>query len=68
MRLIENWRGAHKLWSVRFSGIIAAIAGLDWLIPSIADVMPKWLYLVLAAAVAISRIVAQPKATGDGTQ
>ena len=64
MKLIDDWRSAHKLWSVRFAGVTAALAGMDWLIPSLADMVPKWLYLALACAIFISRVIAQKPSNG----
>lgn len=66
MTLIDNWRKSHKLWSVRLSGLLATLAGLDWLVPSLSEMVPKWLYFALAVAVVAARVVAQPKVTGNG--
>lgn len=64
MKLIEDWKVAHKLWSVRFAGVTAALAGMDWLLPNLVGVIPGWLYLLLAALIAGSRIVAQEPKNG----
>lgn len=65
MKLIPNWKRSHKLWSVRLGAISATMAGLDWLVPTLADMVPKWAYFALAMAVVVARIVQQESAHGD---
>lgn len=61
MKLIDEWKSAHKFWSVRFAAITAALAGMDWLLPNLIDMIPKWAYFALALAIAVSRVVDQGK-------
>lgn len=61
MKLIDDWKKAHKFWSVRIAGATAALAGMDWLLPNLVDVIPKWAYFALAVAIAVSRVVDQGK-------
>ena len=59
MQLIPEWKSIHKFWSVRFAGATAALAGMEWLLPSLVDSVPKWAYVLLAVLIALSRAVKQ---------
>lgn len=65
MKLIPNWKQAHKLWSVRMAAVTATVAGLDWLVPTLSDMVPKWAYFALSASVVVARIVQQEQGHGD---
>ncbi len=59
MKLIDNWRSAHKFWSTRFAGLTAVIAGMDWLLPSLSDTVPRWVFFVLALLILGACLVKQ---------
>lgn len=68
MRLIANWRKAHKLWSIRvaLSGVVfwSALSGL-WIIwPAFVERVPLWFYAIggvlMSVALGIARSFKQP--------
>lgn len=61
MKPIENWRHAHRLWSVRLSAATAALAGAEWLLPNLQGVVPKWAYFALTAAIFAARMIKQER-------
>lgn len=69
MLLIDEWRTlAPKLWSIRLSVVAAVLGAAEVAVPYLAPAVPSGRFATLAALVslgaALSRIVAQPKATG----
>lgn len=59
MRLIDNWRQAHRLWSVRLLALAGAVAALEPLAPQLAAVLPERWYGWAMLAVAIARLIKQ---------
>lgn len=58
MRLIENWRKAHKLWSVRLIALQATLLSTWVALPS--DMREMLPYAnTIAAAVAVATLVAR---------
>lgn len=65
MQLIPDWKRAHRFWSVRMAAMTATVASLDWLVPTLSDMVPKWAYFALSASVVVARIVQQEHGYGD---
>jgi hypothetical protein len=65
MQLIPNWKAAHRLWSVRMAALTTTLAGLDWLVPTLSDMIPKWAYVALSASVVAARLIQQEQGHGD---
>lgn len=72
MKLIDEWKSAYKLWSVRLAGLTAAVSGMDWLLPNLAGEIPKGVYFALAMLIVLARVVQQvkelPDASADPTE
>lgn len=82
MKLIENWRQAWRLWSVRVNALGAMLLGwvLLWpesilalwslVTPEARDLLPRWLSvgapLVLFLLALGARLVKQPDKPGEG--
>jgi protein-S-isoprenylcysteine O-methyltransferase Ste14 len=69
MKLIDNWRKAHKFWSVRLAVIAALLGTVEQMLPYLGDFLPpQWfsiLNIVVMLAAVVARLVAQPKAHAD---
>ncbi len=59
MRLIDNWRQAHRLWSVRLLALAGLVATLEPLLPQLAAVLPERWYGWAMLAVTIARLIKQ---------
>ena len=56
MRLIENWRKAHKLSSMQFMAIAAAVEAING---ALDGVIPAWVSVSLILLAMVARLVAQ---------
>ena len=56
MRLIENWRKAHKLSSMQLMAIAAAVEAING---TLDGVIPAWVSVVLILMAMAARVVAQ---------
>ena len=56
MRLIENWRKAHKLSSMQLMAIAAAVEAING---ALDGVIPPWVSVSLILAAMAARVVAQ---------
>lgn len=76
MKLIENWRKFHKLWSVRISAIATAVwaclltspetmlAVLNQIPADMRSWLPSFIPIALFALVTFARVVRQDKING----
>jgi hypothetical protein len=66
MRLIDNWRNAHKFWSVRLALVATGLEVLGQVLPYLDIFIPPRplavVTIVVALAAAGARYVAQPEA------
>ncbi|WP_458760561.1 DUF7940 domain-containing protein [Afipia sp. TerB] len=65
LQLLHNWRDVLKrAWSVRLSLLAGAVIGLFSVWPAFQDLLPAWLFGLLAVgmsvAIVIARITKQP--------
>ena len=56
MRLIENWRKAHKLSSMQLMAIAAAVEAMNGVLDG---VIPTWVSVSLILLAMAARVVAQ---------
>ena len=56
MKLIENWRKAHKLSSMQ---LMAIAAGVEAINVALDDVIPAWVSVSLILLAMAARLVAQ---------
>ena len=56
MKLIENWRKAHKLSSMQLMAIAAAVEAING---TLDGVIPAWVSVVLILMAMAARVVAQ---------
>ena len=59
MRLIENWRKAHKLSSMQLMAIAAAVEAVNG---ALDGVIPAWISVSLILLAMAARVVAQDDA------
>lgn len=59
MRLIDNWKAAHRLWSVRLLALAGLIAALEPLSPQMAALLPERWYTWAMLAIGIARLIKQ---------
>jgi hypothetical protein len=62
MKLVPNWKTAHKLWSVRLAVCIPVIVALGDLLPSVKELVKPWVFVGLSCAVIIARVIQQEDA------
>ena len=56
MKLIDNWRKAHKLSSMQLMAIAAAVESTNG---ALGGVVPSWVSVLLILAAMAARLVAQ---------
>ena len=56
MKLIENWRKAHKLSSMQ---LMAIAAGVEAVSAALGGVVSPWVVVVLIVFAMVARVVAQ---------
>lgn len=56
MKLIENWRKAHKFSSMQ---LMAIAAGVEAVNGALDDVIPAWISVSLILLAMVARVVAQ---------
>ena len=56
MKLIENWRKAHKLSSMQ---LMAIAAGVEAVSATLGDVVSPWVIVGLISLAMVARVVAQ---------
>ena len=56
MKLIENWRKAHKLSSMQ---LMAIAAGVEAISAALGDVVSPWVIVCLISFAMVARVVAQ---------
>ena len=56
MKLIENWRKAHKLSSMQLMAIAAAVEAIS---ATLGDVVSPWVIVGLISFAMVARVVAQ---------
>ena len=56
MRLIENWRKAHRLSSMQ---LMAIAAGVEAISAALGDVVSPWVIVGLISLAMVARVVAQ---------
>lgn len=71
MTLYEDWKLIlKKAWTVRLALLAGALSGAEVVLPLFADVIPRGVFsglsVLVAMAIPIARIVAQPNTLGDG--
>lgn len=62
MKLIDEWKKAHKLWSVRLSALgVAIMTAWPMIPPELRAILPYQQHIAMAmfALVIVSRMVAQ---------
>ncbi|WP_024302242.1 hypothetical protein [Pseudogulbenkiania sp. MAI-1] len=59
MRLIDNWKRAHRLWSVRLTALVAFITALEALQPQLAAVLPAHWYGWAMLVIGVARVIKQ---------
>lgn len=66
MKLIDDWRKAHKFWSFRLAMIATVLGVIEQALPYFADYIPPRWFAILTIGVMLAagaaRFVAQPKA------
>lgn len=58
MKIIKQWKSAHKLSSMQLLAIAAAIEAING---AIDDVVPRWVSVVLILAAMGARLIVQEK-------
>lgn len=61
MSLIDNWKQAHRLWSVRLLALAGLIAALEPLSPSLATLLPERWYAWAMLIIGIARLIKQER-------
>lgn len=62
MKLIDDWREKlNTLWSVKLAIFTALLAVADQVLALFSGAIPPLTYAVLAAAIIVVRVIAQPK-------
>lgn len=59
MKLIDNWRKAHRLSSMQ---LMAIAAGVEAVNGALDGVVPPWVSLLLILSAMVARLVAQESA------
>lgn len=59
MKLTENVKSAHKLWSVRLAVIAAALAALEASLPLWSGVVPDNVFAAASSAVGVAAAIAR---------
>lgn len=59
MKLIEDWKKAHRLWSMRLLALAGLVAALEPVLPQLASILPERWYAWAMLAVAVARLVKQ---------
>lgn len=70
MKLIDNWRKAHRMASVQFATLAAYAETMNEVLPTVSDIFPhymwlSWLTAGCAITAAIARVIQQPKLKND---
>lgn len=60
MKLVENWRAAPRMLSVRLAAATAAVAALEPVVPALQAALPPAWAAYAGLAIAIARVVQQP--------
>lgn len=67
MKLIDNWRGLHRLHSVRVAMFWGGVSGLIMIWPALADKIPITVYalggVLISVAFTAARVLKQPGAS-----
>lgn len=58
MKLIKQWRSAHKLSSVQ---LLAIAAGIEAVNGAIDDIVPRWVSVALILSAMAARLIVQEK-------
>lgn len=66
--MIENWKQAWRMWSVRLSALAAIVAGLEALLPALEGQVPSWAYACLSIAIIVARLSKQKRLTDETLQ
>lgn len=61
MSLIDNWRQAHRLWSMRLLTLAGLIAALEPLSPQLATLLPERWYAWAMLIIGIARLIKQER-------
>jgi hypothetical protein len=59
--MIENWKSAHKMYSVQIAAALGAIAGLEPFFPQISEHLPPGWGAVFAVLFVVARLARQDK-------
>lgn len=59
--MIENWKKAYRLNSVRIAVALAFVSGLEPYVPWLASILPTGWVPVVAVAIVVARLVTQKK-------
>jgi hypothetical protein len=66
LRLIENWREAHRLLSVQLAALLGLISFAYDYLPAVQQYLPAGWVKYLATAIIVARIVKQNNTGGHG--
>lgn len=65
LRLIENWREAHKFLSVQLATLLVLISSAYDYLPAVQQYLPPGWVKWMAVAILVARLVQQRNVSGD---
>lgn len=68
MKLIQNWRAAPRMLSVRLAAATAVVAGLEPVVPALQAALPPAWAAYASLAIAVARIIQQPAVSSAKTK
>jgi len=61
MKLIDNWKEAHKMFSVQAAAVLAVVSEAYTYLPDIHNYLPQNYVTVAAIVIIVARLLSQPK-------
>lgn len=65
MKLIPNWKKAHRMYTMWLATAIVGLATLESFMPQLQQYLPPKVYAALGLAVMVARILQQAKLAVD---
>lgn len=59
MKLIDNWKTSHRLWSMRLLAMAGLVAALEPVLPQLAAVLPDRWYAWAMLVIGVARVIKQ---------
>ena len=65
MKLINNWRQAHRMYTMWLASAIVILATMESFLPQLQPLLPPKVYAGLGVAVMVARLIQQAKLAVD---